>query len=131
VSRKTDLAWAAGFFDGEGCFHCSGPHRKRGGLRKTLTIRAAITQVHPEVILKFQRIVELGNVYGPYIRPAGQPSYRWALASGSKVEVLLELLWPYLGSVKRIQGRDAVDRWRAYGNHKSEIIASKKLDLVR
>lgn len=85
------IAWAAGFFDGEGCFT----------LYNNRTV-ATITQAHREVLDRFCTIVGVGKVHGPY-GPFGhrQPVYMWRATSRSDFDHVVQLLHPWLGSVKR------------------------------
>ena len=54
---REELAWAAGFFDGEGCF--SYTEKARYGV-------ATITQADIRPLDRFKTAVRVGNVYGPY-----------------------------------------------------------------
>jgi len=91
-----ELAWAAGFFDGEGWANRSG----RG-------VQARINQAGldgmPEVLIKFQRIVDVGRVQGPDITTGRQPLYRWQATSRADVAHVAEQIGPWLGRIKRRQ----------------------------
>ncbi|HKY52348.1 MAG TPA: hypothetical protein VJP45_13910, partial [Candidatus Limnocylindria bacterium] len=71
---RHELAWAAGFFDGEGWANRSG----RG-------VQARINQGGddgmPAVLLKFQRIVGVGRLKGPQIEAGKQDLYWWEATS--------------------------------------------------
>jgi len=100
---RHELAWAAGFFDGEGWAGKS----KRG-------IQARVNQADisgvPEVLTRLQRALGgLGNVGGPDVKPDRRPLYRWTVSSRSDVGLLLDLLKPWLGSVKLLQLSQAVN----------------------
>lgn len=85
-------AWAAGFFDGEGCF----------SLNRTRAV-ATISQVDCEVLDRFYRIVGCGGVYGP-VGPYGRlkkPFYCWRIGARADFDRVLQILWPWLGSIKR------------------------------
>jgi hypothetical protein len=90
-----DRAWAAGFFDGEGCFSLA----SRGSRAV-----ATISQVDREVLDRFARIVGCGVVYGPHQgNPLThqQPFYSWRVGSRADFDHVVAVLWPWLGSVKR------------------------------
>lgn len=90
---QTELAWAAGFFDGEGS---TSMIRKNG-------IILAICQNHVEVLERFQQAVDAGTIYGPYPMKA-TGNLRWQFLASTKVAiVVLGKLWPYLSSEKRNQ----------------------------
>jgi hypothetical protein len=73
------LAWAAGFFDGEGCFHFSLRRRSDGALDRSTQVR--MTQADSEVLIRFRDAVGgLGRVYGPYDkrRATWRPQWQYA-----------------------------------------------------
>lgn len=96
MSRNTELAWAAGFFDGEGCTtQC----------RWSPTIY--VSQNDREVLDRFQAAVGLGKVRGPYRRSKSSykpesPRYIFHTSGATTAEVL-KLLWPFLSRVKKEQ----------------------------
>jgi hypothetical protein len=97
---QTELAWAAGFFDGEG---------HTGYANRNKRVRASINQIHPEVLNRFRAAVGgLGTVSGPYDRPGGQPMYRYAVSGFEETQAAVAMIWKYLGSVKREQARNAL-----------------------
>ena len=102
-----ELAWAAGFFDGEGCFSWRKTRDPRGKVLVT------ITQVDPEVLEKFKAAVGVGNVLGPYNRrpdDLGQrPYWLYRVQGRGATKVALDM-WPWLGTVKRLQYNRVVDR---------------------
>jgi hypothetical protein len=91
-----DLAWAAGFFDGEGWAN----RTKRG-------VAARINQAGqdgiPAVLIKFQRIVGVGRLKGPVIKAGKQPLYHWEATSRPDVSHVAGLIGPWLCPVKRAE----------------------------
>lgn len=108
TGKATDLAWAAGFFDGEGCFSTH-LQKNRGK-----SFRITIVQVDREVLDKFHQIVQVGNVTGPYSPPShrGQPYYLYRVQGRAVIDAA-KVMWPYLGTLKRSQFRKAVALWRS------------------
>lgn len=104
--NRVDLAWAAGFFDGEGSTFI----RRRDGY-----VAIGISQSDgagvPVVLTRFQRVVGgIGLVSGPIPvkTPAGQDAEtKWIYnAFGHEmVQAVIAQIWPWLGSVKREQAR--------------------------
>jgi hypothetical protein len=88
------LAWAAGFWDGEG--HVGARGNGRSGGRQ---IKAMITQKDRRVLEHFQEITGLGKIYPRRV----QDQWSWNLARVIKVRELARLLWPWLGEIKRDQ----------------------------
>jgi hypothetical protein len=107
-----ELAWAAGFFDGEGCVGCSWRPEKR-----YRNLRLSITQVDREVLDRFAEAVGVGRVLGPRIRkdPNQQPLYTYRLDRVEEIRAVREKLWPWLGTVKRLQFDGAILLWDALG----------------
>jgi hypothetical protein len=102
LSRVIELAWAAGFFDGEGCTKLQNNFSRHG--KNYPNIAVSITQYHSEVLERFRLAVGTGSVYGPYPRAEGKQA--WAFGAwGEKAEAVVDALWPYLGSVKREQAK--------------------------
>lgn len=99
-ARQLELAWAAGFFDGEGCTGLDLDKRSRRSY-----VRVTVTQVICGPLERFKAAVSgLGRVEGPYPRPCPthQPLYRFR-ACGHEARQILGLLWPYLCEPKREQ----------------------------
>lgn len=105
--NREELAWAAGFFDGEGSFNVHSTHPSTG--RKYA--RASINQVHPEVLERFKNaVLDIGNVTGPHAKGnKRQPIYTYAIQSFEGVQAVYALLYPFLSSVKREQGRKILE----------------------
>lgn len=97
------LAWAAGFYDGEGSVGLSGPGGRYPQLR--------ISQCHPEVLQRFRLAVGgIGFVTGPHPRPAPRQDVWVYRTSGMNAQAVAAMLWPFLSSVKRAQFRDVTVR---------------------
>src|SRR5712692_3138381 len=93
---RHELAWAAGFFDGEGWAN-----------RVDRGVQARINQADPdgvpEVLLKFQRIVGVGRIGGPAVETSKVDIYHWIASSRPDVTRVAELIGPWLGPVKRVE----------------------------
>jgi len=103
--ERHELAWAAGFFDGEGW---AGKKQPRG-------VQARINQADvsgaPAVLLRVQRALGgIGAIGGPIVKPDRRPLYSWTVSSRVEVELMLGLLKPWLGPVKLVQLSSAVSR---------------------
>lgn len=101
---RSELAWAAGFFDGEGNTHA------RYGKTPIMTV----PQAEPTTLERFHRAVcGLGYVnlrYGGKI-PEGCNSRQWAwtLQNYGGVQQVMCLLWPFLSGPKKQQMRDVFE----------------------
>jgi hypothetical protein len=88
------IAWAGGFFDGEGCF---------ASITETMTGR--ITHTDVQLLERFKSTVGFGKIYGPYAPHrtsfGKKPVYVYSTTGFERVQALLAVLWPNLGSAKR------------------------------
>ena len=107
----SELAWAAGFFDGEGWIGsryatCA---KEKPKYRR---IEIGITQVDPEVLNRFKNAVGVGAVKGPYYSDLKRGrSRRWYFSAAGAVTAW-RVFWdlePYLSPIKRAQFTEALD----------------------
>jgi len=98
-SPEAQLAWAAGFFDGEGSIQ----------LRRGTLLQLYVGQTDPRPLERFAAAVGVGKVngpYGPYPRKGRantwKPMYAWQVG-GRKAEQVFDLLRPFLSEPKREQ----------------------------
>jgi hypothetical protein len=103
-----ELAWAAGFVDGEGCFSVMKIRRGRPRNYPLLTISQ---REPPDVLYRFQAAVGVGYVNGPY-QTIGRPAYYYRVNGAEKVFRVVKLLWPWLSPVKRRQARKVILLYR-------------------
>jgi hypothetical protein len=106
-----ELAWAAGFFDGEGCTYA----RVRNGRRQGTAISIHIPQVHREVLDRFQNaVLGLGSITG--FQP-GNPNasyiWIWKVSNWRDCQAVIAMLWKHLGAVKREQYKTALTLFRS------------------
>ncbi len=99
---REQLAWAAGFFDGEG--HTNTKTRKNPSL--------SIAQVDVRLLQRFQRaVLDLGHINGPYkYTPRQQPHYQWNTHKREHVQAVIVMLWEWLGQYKRDQAMKALQQ---------------------
>ena len=98
---STDYAWAAGFWDGEGCVSLT--HRQHGYSSTPVPrIVVQVAQVDRRVLDRLQSILGYGNILGPY-KPKtknSQPYYVWRVEGVKHLSTIRDMLSPYLGEVK-------------------------------
>jgi len=105
---REDLAWAAGFLDGEGYFGLPKAYERVDG-SVGFVLRASATQhsrdeSHPEVLVKLQRVLGIGR-----IDRHGEPdTFKWIAEGAVNVRAIVERLSPWLGSVKLTQASAAI-----------------------
>lgn len=105
-----ELAWAAGFFDGEGNVSLS--HRKKTYPQ----IVFQIAQSDRRPLDRFAAAVGGGTVRGPYQHKnkAHRPYFVFAFQGFERVSAGISLLWPWLSEPKREQAKRALDGIRPY-----------------
>lgn len=102
-----ELAWAAGFFDGDGWAALVRDGR-RGKRRPMAQINQGSSAGVPEVLIRFRDAVGVGRVSGPKIEEGRQDLYSWVASSRADVVRVGELIGRWLSNQKRAQFRDAV-----------------------
>lgn len=107
---RNELAWAAGFFDGEGWANALAAEGRRTR-QPHARVNQAGSDGTPEVLLRFQTAVGgLGFVGGPYVVDGRRDLYKWEISSRGDVELLHHLLRPWLGQLKLGQLGTALGR---------------------
>lgn len=100
------LAWAAGFFDGEGSTIARTDGRRPHYYQLQVSVPQLGREQVPAVLVKFQRAM-LGT---GRISPQERDLYRWSAGGRLGCEMSLALMWPWLGAVKREQAQLAMER---------------------
>lgn len=100
--QRTERAWAAGLFDGEGCLYLT-PERSSGWRGVSLYLSQSSKAGSPDTILRFHLAVNgLGSLTGPHAprSPWSRlPQYHWQTSGRHAVSRVLRILWPWLGAV--------------------------------
>lgn len=103
---REELAWAAGFFDGEG--HV----RFTGKCLELVVVQSGVSGV-PHPISRFaSAVARLGSVYGPYLQPRARPRYYYTIRGAERTQAAIALLWNWLSEPKRRQAHSAMDESR-------------------
>jgi hypothetical protein len=106
-SMSEELAWAGGFFDGEGSTYLE-KHRTHPGYFYPVVYvpQSAEIGIAPELLRLESAMNGIGNISG--VRQDGpdwKPYRRWRVVTPLKVQGALHLLWPFIGEVKRAQAQ--------------------------
>jgi len=98
---QTELAWAAGFFDGEGSCHISKDNKKDGRKYKYLIV--SLTQNNIQPLERFQKaVLGLGNINGPHTK-GGSWTYKLAFNNFEDAQAVVGFIWKFLSPPKRNQ----------------------------
>jgi hypothetical protein len=115
MNNEVDLAWAAGFLDGEGSILFRNSSKGRGGI-----VGISATQVDIRPLEKLITILG-GKIYGPYgrkdkgiyKRKKHSPFYQWlVLGKKGNVPEICEKLYPYM-TLKKDQIDVALQKYAA------------------
>lgn len=123
MSTMTEVAWAAGLFDGEGSTSIQFDKRRIGSKG---TFRLSLAQAGDdratEVLERFRSAVGGGKIYGPYQPPppSRKPKYHWYVHN-TEALVVLNRLRPYLSRAKKLQAALVEVQW-AYGRSKETTV---------
>lgn len=104
MSHATELVWAAGFFDGEGCT-CVGWRRRRW-----MKVVVAVGQNEPTTLERFRQAV--GNV--GQLHQTKRGTWQWRVDGSDAALAVIDKLWPYLSGPKREQALKVMDRYIEY-----------------
>jgi hypothetical protein len=109
LASQPDIAWAAGFFDGEGNVNHTLQRDRKGNIRSKGRAQITVVQKSPLLLLRFK-----GSVGGiGYIRPPSGTTTCWhyTVAAFDDVLHVVICLWPYLGPIKREQALSVLRKW--------------------
>lgn len=127
ILSREELAWASGFFDGEGTA-TRRFHRQREGLPyPVLMVSQSTTAVSdmsvPLVLTRFKEAVGgLGHICGPYPPRTARckPQAYWTASSFEHAQAVAAFLWGYLSPIKRQQIKHVI---REYLSARAQRIA--------
>lgn len=119
-ATPTEIAWAAGLFEGEGSITMR--RDLRGYWQRTLSL----SMCDRDVLERFARIVGAeANIYADG-RPMRRPLYAWRCGRWSVIEPMLTAFLPYLGERRRAKALEllANPARRNGGVRKMEVACS-------
>lgn len=115
AKNREELAWAAGFIDGEGCF---GFYTYTQRSKPTLygMLKLDVSQANREPLDRLQKALGVGHVTGPHKRknPKWAPIYHLQVYGIVDILIVVEALSPWLCSIKRTQVADAITAYNAW-----------------
>src|SRR4051812_22686949 len=107
---ESEIAWAAGLFEGEGNIQFW--RHPKGHAQ----IRLSLTSTDEDVVERFHAIVECGSTRGPYRRknkPSYKPYWVWSVQAFAELERVATLFEPWLGARRRQSLQEAIEQWHA------------------
>ena len=98
MSRDTDIAWAAGLFEGEGTW----------GYQPNC-VRAELSMVDADTVARFHAIVGVGRIEPrPHRVAHWQPQVQWRVTDRAGVEHVLALFRPWLSPRRLARGEEVL-----------------------
>jgi len=118
--NREELAWAAGFFDGEGSFgvYRAKPRTYRGETKSNTYLRMSVAQAGsdqpPELLLRFRNAVaNLGQIRPRRITHLGKkPMWIWQAERVNDIQAVVAMLWPWLGARNRERMKTGIKQYR-------------------
>jgi hypothetical protein len=98
MPTRDEIAWAAGLFEGEGCFAWTG------------TPSVILGMTDRDIVERFAAIVGFGLLYEEPRRPPEQTLYRWRANGFENVQAVLAMLWQWLGPRRRARAVEVLRR---------------------
>jgi hypothetical protein len=109
----SEIAWAAGLFEGEGCIEMW--QRKHSAVPIP---RISVKMTDRDVVERFTAAVGVGKVYGPYqpkrVNVKGEPVkpiYVWQIVRITDIQRILGDFWPYLGQRRKAKSAETIARY--------------------
>ena len=99
MESELELAWAAGFFDGEGSTSVLKAQRD-----KYAYVRMSVSQKQPECLERFKAAV---GGYGKIYKSNTRNIHSWDCYRKDQVDIVIDKLYPFLSIHKRKQIDDA------------------------
>lgn len=93
----TEIAWLAGFFEGEGSV---GIYERKSGAGCFVCLK--ISQQNSESLVKCYDITKMGNVQGPYKTKTGSIMF-WSVSKMGDVYKIIKLIYPWLSERRQTQ----------------------------
>ena len=115
--NREELAWAAGFFSGEGSTFCSSTKGRWVQLNMSVTQAGLDGR---EVLVRFRKALNgVGSVTTKPVgrsnpQPNWKPVYTWQARSIREVIAATGFMWLFLSRPKQLQIKNAVEKWKAH-----------------
>lgn len=115
--NREQLAWAAGFIDGEGHIGTHECQKARPtDQRNYAAISITVAQCNKEPLERLQKTLELGKIWGPYKKKNKNHTdfYVFSVTGLEKTQAALTRVWEWLGEVKQKQALGALEAYHKF-----------------
>jgi hypothetical protein len=105
---ETEIAWAAGIFEGEGTVFS---HKTRSTDTHRY-VRLSLSMADEDIVRRLNAIVP-GKLNGPFKtrKDNHRPMWKWQVDRIDQVQEILRLFWPWLGQRRRSQAALALSEY--------------------
>jgi hypothetical protein len=91
----SDIAWAAGLFEGEGCFSTG-----KNTSKNSLTGRCSLQMTDEDIVKRFYNIVKVGTINKRTFENK-KDAWTWTTAGFEKFLYIVSLFWKFLGERRK------------------------------
>lgn len=110
-----DVAWAAGLFEGEGCWNA---YVREGG---KIQMQARLGMTDRDVVERFAQVVQCGAIHERLSREQHhKPMYEWYVYEAEKVRDLIALFLPFMGERRRAKALSVLDAGADVRSHNAK-----------
>jgi hypothetical protein len=105
--NREEVIWAAGLFEGEGCFcWVKIPNRNNPNRKDYSYMQASLHTTDKDVLERFVKALGIGVVNGPYTYndkkvKKRKPSWYWSIRGLERVQAVAAMFWPWLGKRRK------------------------------
>lgn len=108
TQKQLEIAWAAGFYDGEGSVSCTA----NNGNPQT-RIQLSIGQKNDRgeiaaVLERFKKAVGVGKIYRKTRNDKEINQHQYLISKAEDVQAVINILWPFMSYKKRHQAANAM-----------------------
>ena len=108
LQHQLEIAWAAGFYDGEGSINCG----SNNGNPQT-RIQLSIGQKNDgneiaAVLERFKKAVGIGKIYRKARKGKEINQHQYLISKAEDVQTVVNILWPFMSHKKRHQASKAM-----------------------
>lgn len=111
MSKDTDIAWAAGVWEGEGCWSIN-PRTRRAGV----AVQSRLGMTDPDVVERFGAIVGFGTIRHEPARLNRKAMTQWYTQRRDSTRLLIGMFSPYLGERRRAKAQEILDLGETIAN---------------
>jgi hypothetical protein len=106
VASESEIAWAAGVLEGEGCFTLVRNSKAKGGRSAKIVLQMNDLDVIQEVCTVFNFV---GKIYRRPPRKTSKESWAWTVYKASDVAYVISEVLPWLGKRRTEKANELLD----------------------